>query len=279
MLSAQIEKFKIARELLIIIGVYSGVLETGRRGATRSARSKIPIGDRARMLAENEALLVAGLEEFRREAVAEPEVARVAQPCHYETALIARLKAGEMSAFDDLVEEYQSLIYALTFRILNDAEDARDATQETFLKVYRHVSNFRGEASLKTWVCRIAINQARGMDRWWRRRHRDDTTSLDAPLRTLGLKNASEHTLADLLESDSITPEAEALNRERSRQIECALGGLKKDFRIAVALRDIEGLSYEEIAWVTEVSVGTVKSRIARGREALREIVQAGARS
>ncbi|MGH9845306.1 MAG: sigma-70 family RNA polymerase sigma factor [Blastocatellia bacterium] len=231
------------------------------------------------MLAENEALLVAGLEEFRREAVAEPETPRVAQACHYETVLVARLKAGEMSAFDELVEEYQSLIYALTFRILNDAEDARDATQETFLKVYRHLANFRGEASLKTWICRIAINQARSMERWWRRRHRADTTSLDAPLRTLGLKDAGEQSLGDLLESDSITPEAETLSRERSRQIECALDGLKKDFRIAVILRDIEGLSYEEIAWVTEVSVGTVKSRIARGRETLREIVQAGARS
>ncbi len=231
------------------------------------------------MLAENEALLVAGLEEFRREAIAEPEASRAAQTCPYEVLLVARLKAGEMRAFDDLVEEYQSLIYALTFRILNDAEDARDATQETFLKVYRHFANFRGEASLKTWICRIAINQARSMERWWRRRHRSDTTSLDAPLRTLGLKEAGDRNLGDLLESDSITPEAEALSRERSRQIEGALGGLKKDFRIAVILRDIEGLSYEEIAWVTEVSVGTVKSRIARGRETLREIVQAGARS
>jgi RNA polymerase sigma-70 factor, ECF subfamily len=177
------------------------------------------------------------------------------------------------------VEEYQALIYALTFRILNDAEDARDATQETFLKVYRHVANFRGEASLKTWICRIAINQARSMDRWWRRRHRNETASLDAPLQTLGLKDAGERRLADLLESDSITPEAEAMRRERGRRIEAALGELKKDFRIAVVLRDIEGLSYEEIAWVTEVSVGTVKSRIARGREMLREIVQAGTKA
>jgi RNA polymerase sigma-70 factor (ECF subfamily) len=227
------------------------------------------------MLAENEALLV----EFGREAVAESEGSRTVQSCPYESALIARLKAGEMSAFDDLVDEYQQLVYALAYRVLNDAEDARDAAQETFLKIYRHVASFRGEASLKTWICRIAINQARSMDRWWRRRHRADTASLDSPLQTLGLKDAGERRLADLLRSEAVTPEAETLSRERGRRIERALGELKKDFRIAVVLRDIEGLSYEEIAWVTEVSVGTVKSRIARGRETLREIVQAGMKS
>jgi RNA polymerase sigma-70 factor (ECF subfamily) len=226
------------------------------------------------MLAEKEALLVAGLEEFRREAVAEPETARAAQASHYESVMIARLRAGEMGAFDDLVDEYQGLVYALAFRVLNDAEDARDATQETFLKVYRHLSSFRGEASLKTWICRIAINQARSMERWWRRQQRGNTASLDAPLITLGLKDEPERCLVDILESEGASPEDDALTRERGRRIERALRDLKKDFRIAVILRDIEGLSYEEIAWVTEVSVGTVKSRIARGREMLREIVQ-----
>lgn len=228
----------------------------------------------ARMLADKEALLVAGLEEFgNMESVAEHEVPRIAQLCPYESKLIARLKAGEMSAFDELVEEYQSLVYALSFRILGDAEDARDATQETFLKIYRHFARFRGEASLKTWICRIAINQARSTERWWRRRNRNNTYSLDAPL---GLNRDDDQSLSDYLESDAVSPEAETLSRERGRRIETALCELKKDFRIAVILRDIEGLSYEEIAYVTEVSVGTVKSRIARGREMLRQAVQAG---
>lgn len=228
------------------------------------------------MLAEKEAYMVAGLDEFvSAERTAEQEAPRVAQPCLYESKLIARMKAGEMSAFDELVEEYQPLVYALSFRILGDAEDARDAAQETFLKIYRYFARFRGEASLKTWICRIAINQARSSERWWRRRFRNATSSLDAPL---GLNSEDERTLADYLESDAVSPENETLSRERGHQIELGLNKLKKDFRIAVILRDIEGLSYEEIAYVTEVSVGTVKSRIARGREMLREVVQSGQR-
>lgn len=226
------------------------------------------------MLAEKEALLVGGLEEFgSAELTAEQDVSRVTQLCPYETKLISRLKSCEMGAFDDLVLEYQSLVYALSFRILGDAEDARDATQETFLKIYRHFSRFRGEASLKTWICRIAINQARSTERWWRRRHRGSTGSLDAPLGLNSLID-DDRSIGDWLESDTISPEAEVLARERRRHIELGLDDLKKDFRIAVILRDIEGLSYEEIAYVTEVSVGTVKSRIARGREMLREAVQ-----
>jgi len=241
------------------------------------------------MLAEKEAVLVAGLEEFGRSASETLEFAlnpsheavapHQAQPRPFESTLIARLKAGEMDAFDQLVEEYQSLVYALTLRVLNDAEDARDATQETFLKIYRHFANFRGEASLKTWICRIAINQAHSTDRWRRRRRRNDTTSLDAPLWLSTRVNGDDQRAPiDYLQSRYATPEDEALSRERGRQIERGLRQLKKDFRIAVILRDIEGLSYEEIAWVTEVSVGTVKSRIARGREMLRETIQAGVR-
>ncbi len=226
------------------------------------------------MLVEKEALLVAGLDEFGvADRAAEHEAPRAAQVCLYETKLVARLKAGEMTAFDELVEEYQSLIYALSFRILGDAEDARDAAQETFLKVYRHFARFRGDASLKTWICRIAINQAYSTQRWWRRRQRGNTASLDAPL---GLNADDDRSLADSLESYAVSPEVEVLTRERTRRIESGLCELKKDFRVAVMLRDIEGLSYEEIAYVTEVSVGTVKSRIARGREMLREAVQDG---
>jgi RNA polymerase sigma-70 factor, ECF subfamily len=181
------------------------------------------------------------------------------------------LKTGEMEAFDELVEQYQALVFALALRILNDAEDARDVTQETFLKVYRHFAHFRGEASLKTWICRIAINQAHSTERWWWRRQRGQTRSLDAPL---GLFDDDERSASELLASSVATPEDEAMAHERGRQIERALSQLKKDFRVAVILRDIEGLAYEEIAYVTEVSIGTVKSRIARGREMLRQIVQ-----
>ncbi len=232
------------------------------------------------MLAEKEALLVSGLEEFgsselmATELALEIESPPAAQLCLYESVLIKRLRAGEMYAFNELVEEYQSLVYALALRILGDAEDARDATQETFLKIYRHFARFRGDASLKTWICRIAINQARSTERWWRRRHRGETTSLDMPLPGNGSDNRSPQCPGDFIASPSATPESATLTRERGRQIEIALGQLKRDFRIVVILRDIEGLSYDEIAYVTGVSVGTVKSRISRGREMLREKVQ-----
>src|SRR5262249_16432889 len=237
------------------------------------------------MLAEKEALLVARLEEFGRSELLTPELGlpefdlnadqeagSLRQPYPFDSTLVARLRAGEMEAFDQLVEEYQALVYALALRILNDAEDARDATQETFLKVYRHFGNFRGEASLKTWICRIAINQARSADRWLRRRRRNDTTSLEAPWGPSigangglngGANGYDQRSPIDYLQSRYATPEDETLSRERRSAIERGLRQLKKDFRIAVILRDIEGLSYEEIAWVTKVSVGTVKSRIA----------------
>lgn len=218
------------------------------------------------MLVEKEALLIAGLDEVQRGEVANEAALRPAGVGSLiETRLIARLKAGELSAFEELVEEFQPLVFALCYRILNDNEDARDAVQETFLKIYRHFAHFRGEASLKTWICRIAINQARSSERWWRRRFRRETVSLDS--------SASEDEQAprDYLPSHGASPETETLLRERGRYLERALTGLKKDFRIAVILRDIEGLSYEEIAYVTATSIGTVKSRIARGREMLRE--------
>lgn len=230
------------------------------------------------MLAEKEALLIAGIEKLQQVEVAQegaPRTASVCPPASLQDArLIARLKTGELAAFEELVEEYQPLVYALCYRILSDSEDARDAAQETFLKIYRHFSHFRGEASLKTWICRIAINQARSTERWWRRRFRKETCSLDAPIGLAIGFEIDEKAPSDYLPSDIASPEAETLRRERGRQLERALVGLKKDFRIAVILRDIEGLSYEEIAYVTETSIGTVKSRIARGREMLREAVQ-----
>ena len=217
------------------------------------------------MLAEEKALLALDLEgELGRfDAVAAEEVPHSAMVWAYEASLIARLRAGEQSAFEELVTEYQPLVYALILHTVGNAEDARDATQETFLKIYRHFDRFRGEASLKTWICRIAINQAHSTERWWRRRRRDMTRSLDEPADEFGSVN-------ERFTSHTLTPEAQAMERERRRHLMQALAGLKKDFRLAVVLRDIQGLSYEEIAGILEISVGTVKSRIARGREMLR---------
>ena len=223
------------------------------------------------MLVKEKAWLAIGIETNLDGAVAEVyESARPAEVLALEPrelALSERLRAGEMEAFSELVTEFQPLVYSVTLRIVRDPEEARDMTQETFLRIYRHFERFRGEASLKTWVCRIAVNQALNSQRWWKRRRRAETHSLDEPLLSEGDDRLS---LGATLASTADSPEAEAIAHERQRQIERALGELKKDFRIAVALRDIEGMSYEEIASILEISVGTVKSRIARGREMLR---------
>ena len=186
-----------------------------------------------------------------------------------EARLISRLRAGDLAAFEELVDHFERPVYALCFRLLGDAEEARDAAQETFLKVYRGLGRFRGESGLKTWIYRIAINQAMNQKRWWRRRHRDETLSLDIS------RGQSETTLGNLLPARSSSPEAEAISSERERCIMRALGEIKEEYRIALMLREIEELSYEEIAETLSISIGTVKSRIARGREDLRRRVKA----
>jgi RNA polymerase sigma-70 factor (ECF subfamily) len=186
----------------------------------------------------------------------------------YEERLIARLRADDLAAFEELVTHFERSVYSLCYRMLGDAEDARDAAQETFLKVYRGVSSFRGESGLKTWIYRIAINQAMNQRRWWRRRHRDETVSLDLS------RNESDTTLGNSLPAPLASPEQMAIAGERERRIMSALGEIKQEYRVALILREIEELSYEEIAETLAISIGTVKSRIARGREELRRRVK-----
>ncbi|CAN5452384.1 RNA polymerase sigma factor RpoE [soil metagenome] len=182
-----------------------------------------------------------------------------------EAEFIERLKAGDAAAFDTLVTRYTHDIYALLFRITNDAEEAGDLTQETFLSVFKAIRKFRGEAGLKTWLFRIAINQSRNRFRWWTRRQREKTISLDAPF------GESETPLQETISGSFANPEEKILRREREKVLTNALHELPDIFREAVVLCDIEGISYEEIASVLEINIGTVKSRIARGREELRK--------
>jgi RNA polymerase sigma-70 factor (ECF subfamily) len=185
-----------------------------------------------------------------------------------EVRLISRLRAGDLSAFEDLVAHFERPVYALCFRLLSDPEEARDAAQETFLKVYRGLGGFRGEAGLKTWIYRIAINQAMNQKRWWRRRKREETISLDIT------RGQSDTTIGNLLPGHGSSPEEHAISSERERNVMHALGEIKEEYRIALMLREIEELSYEEIAQTLSISIGTVKSRIARGREELRRRVK-----
>lgn len=182
-----------------------------------------------------------------------------------EEEFIERLKAGDAAAFDTLVTRYSADIYALLFRITENAEEAGDLMQETFLKALKAISKFRGEADLKTWLFRIAINESRNRHRWWKRRRRDSTVSLDAPL------GQGETPLSETVSGNSSDPETETLRRERGKKLLRALNDLPDIFREAIVLCDIEGLTYEEIARTLDVNIGTVKSRIARGRDELRK--------
>jgi RNA polymerase sigma-70 factor (ECF subfamily) len=181
-----------------------------------------------------------------------------------DQAFVEALKAGDAAAFDTLVDRFSGDIYALLYRLTSDPEEARDLSQDTFLRALRSIAGFRGDASLKTWLFRIAINESRNRFRWWKRRRRDATVSLDVSL------GATEMTLHDTLADRSETPEESALAREREAKLGEALAGLKDIYREAIVLCDIEGLSYEETATALGTNIGTVKSRISRGREELR---------
>ncbi|MBI3650975.1 MAG: sigma-70 family RNA polymerase sigma factor [Acidobacteria bacterium] len=187
----------------------------------------------------------------------------------YEVGLLARLQAHDLAAFDELVAHFERPVFSICYRLLNDAEDARDAAQETFLKIYRGLAHFRGESGLKTWIYRIAINQAMNQQRWWKRRRREETLSLDLK------RHDSELTLGHTLEGTGASPETLAIDNERERRLLHALAEIKTEYRVALMLREIEELSYDEIAATLEISIGTVKSRIARGREELRRRMKA----
>jgi len=181
-----------------------------------------------------------------------------------EAEFIERLKRREATAFEQLVEERSGEIYGLLFRLTENGEEARDLTQETFLRAFQSIDRFRGEADLRTWIYRIAINQARNRWRWWRRRRRDATVSLDAAV------GNSSHPLAATLMDAGADPEQQTLANEREVALRSALRKLGRSYRETVILRDIEGFTYEEIAETLEINVGTVKSRLARGRQELR---------
>ena len=200
-------------------------------------------------------------EEFRSAALAaQPLSARTT----YESELLEKLKANDTDAFDRFVDSYSGDVFSLLYRLTENADDAAELTQETFLNAYRSIGRFRGDSGLKTWLFRIAVNESRNRFRWWKRRKRERTISLDAVI------GDSEMTLSDVIADRGSSPEDEVLSRERRAALNSALLDLPIAFREAVILVDIEGLSYEETAIALDIGIGTVKSRISRGREELR---------
>ena len=180
-----------------------------------------------------------------------------------EELLLEGLRQGADQAYQALIFRFEQPVYNLVCRLLNDPSDAPDVVQEVFLKVFRKVAFFRGSSSLKTWIFRISVNEALNHRRWFSRRRRQE----------VGLEGRDGWTrnYTRTLSDPGRSPYDYVLGRERYRLIEEALSRLHPGFRAAVVLRDIEDLSYGEIAGVLQISLGTVKSRIMRGRQALRK--------
>ena len=186
-----------------------------------------------------------------------------ASPRDEEYALAKRLCAGEESAYETLIHRFEQPVYSLVCRLLAQPADASDVVQEVFLKVFRNIGAFRGESSLKTWVYRIAVNEANNHRRWISRHCRQEVALDGEPGENYGCQ--------DWLPDPGRSPFEVTLDHERQALIEEGLALMNANFRAALVLREIEGLSYEEISDILQISLGTVKSRILRGRDALRK--------
>ena len=191
----------------------------------------------------------------------------MAAPAVSDRALAERHRTGDPEAFAEIYREYEAMVFNLALRLSGDRERAADLSQEIFLRIFRHLDGFRGRSSLKTWIYRVAVNHCRS-----RLRRRALVFEQLVPSRGVGPDRTGSreerdplHDLADPRRS----PEERALAGDAERILQAALAALPAVYREAVVLRDVEDLSYEEIAEVLGVRVGTVRSRIARGRRRL----------
>jgi RNA polymerase sigma-70 factor (ECF subfamily) len=187
-----------------------------------------------------------------------------------EAALIAELQAGSEEAFADLIARYHQPIYSLLARTVQDRADAADLTQEVFVKVFRGMSSFHGESSLRTWIYRIALREASNQRRWWAR-HRQQEIPIEQEM--VESESGQPLRLKEMLVDPAESPYDIALHEENRARIEAALSQVPEPFRTTLVLRDIEGFVYEEVAEMQGVNLGTVKSRLVRGRAALKTIL------
>jgi RNA polymerase sigma-70 factor (ECF subfamily) len=183
-------------------------------------------------------------------------------------SLVQQCASGDEAACARLVTDHQRMVYQLAMHLLGDPQEALDLSQEVFLRVFRTLPHFRGQSTLRTWIYRIVINQASNRLRWWRRRHRSQQVALDERTATRG-EFAESRTFA--------LPDRLLQQQETAGRVWGALSALPFDQRAVIVLREIDGLSYEEIADSLGVAVGTVKSRLARARTSLRSALRAGA--
>ncbi len=190
-----------------------------------------------------------------------------------EAAIVADLKAGSEEAYAWLIGEFQRPVYGLVYRMVSDPADAADTTQDVFLKVFRGMKHFHGESSLKTWIYRIALHEAANRKRWWFR-HKAHEISIE-PAESEGMaggdgfsqSEAMQNALTDRNES----PFDNVAHREVQQRVDAELRQIAEPYRTTLILRDLEEMSYEEIAEILQISLGTVKSRLTRGRQALKQ--------
>lgn len=176
--------------------------------------------------------------------------------------LAERHRYGDPQAFDEVYARFSTMVYNLALRLSGSADQAEDLTQEVFLRIFRHLGRFSGRSSLKTWVYQVTLNHCRSRLGRWRR-------WFQLPV------DADGHETIEQVD-ESRGPEERALARDAAREVGKALQQVRSEFREAVVLRDLEGLAYEEIANILNVPIGTVRSRIARGRDQLRQVLEKG---
>jgi RNA polymerase sigma-70 factor (ECF subfamily) len=186
-----------------------------------------------------------------------------------EATLIERCAAGDQLACAELVSEHERMVFQLALNLLGDREEALEVSQEVFLRVFRTIQRFRGQSALRTWIFRIVVNQARNRQRWWRRRHRREQVSLDEHIELHG----------EMPETDGPTPDRVYHRKEVADRLWAALEALPFDERTAIVLREVDGLSYDEIAFSLNVTLGTVKARLTRARQELRAALREVARA
>jgi RNA polymerase sigma-70 factor (ECF subfamily) len=194
-------------------------------------------------------------------AVKQASISSWAEVGGREAALVQRCTAGDEQAFAELVAEHQRMVVQLAGNLLGDREEALDLSQEVFLRVFRVIHRFRGQSTLRTWIYRIAINLARNRHRFWKIRHRADQVSLDQHIKAHG----------DFRSAGESGPDHVLAQKQLAERLQQALDSLPFDQRSAIVLREVDGLSYEEIAFSLGVPVGTVKTKLARARHALRQ--------
>ena len=189
-----------------------------------------------------------------------------------EAALVDELRAGSEEAFEWLIAHYHQRIYSLLARTVQDRADAADLTQEVFVKIFRGVGSFHGGSSLRTWIYRIALHEASNQRRWWMR-HKQQEVAIEQEMAEM--ESGEPARLVDILADPAESPFDMAVHEENRARVEAALKQVPEPFRTTVILRDIEGFVYEEVAEMQGVNLGTVKSRLMRGRAALKAILTA----